>query len=803
MAFEVNKAAVLGAGVMGATIAGHFANAGIPCVLLDIVPPQLTPEDIAAGESGDSPAFRNRFAVSGAQKLAKAKPAALFVPENAALITTGNFEDHMSLLTDVDWIIEVIIEKMEIKKPLLQRVAAFAKPEAVITTNTSGLSINEMAESLPEERRSRFFGTHFFNPPRYMKLLEIIPGNYADPALISEMAAFVSERLGKGVVYAKDTPNFIANRIGVYALMDAIYTMIDMGLSIDEVDLLTGKIIGHPGSASFRTADLVGLDTFLHVSNNVFELLTNDERRSVFAPPEFMKKMVANGWLGGKTGGGFYKKADQGGKSVILSLDYTTMDYKPQVKATFSSVTAAQNAPDVAGRLKALVDAKDKGGEFTWRTLSALVDYACRRIPEIADDIVNIDNGMKWGFNWELGPFEKADAIGLEYWAQRWQAEGHDLPPLITNMFAAGFKSFYETRDGKRYYYDVNHKAMMPVPRPANEILIPELKAKSGGIIKENADASLIDMGDGVALLEFHTKMNAQGPAIWQLMKFAVEETERNFEGLVVGNQGEHFSAGANLMLMIMAIQEGEFDEVAQMVRLFQRVNMMMKYSKKPVVAAPHGYTFGGGTEVCLHADRIQLAAETYMGLVELGVGLIPAGGGTKEMVIRSMERIPESVKTDFLPFLRVAFEAIGMAKVSLSGEEARKIGFLRPTDKLSMSKDLQLYDAKQAVLGLAKAGYRPGKPLTEIPVMGRAGLGTIETLLWNMQEGGYVSEYDRYLALQLSRILCGGEVELGTKVSEQYLLDLELEVFMRLLGQRKTQERIQHMLRTGKPLRN
>jgi 3-hydroxyacyl-CoA dehydrogenase len=802
MSYEINKVAVLGAGVMGATIAGHLANAGIPSVLLDIVP-RFTEQDAAAGLTEDSPAFRNRLAVKGIQGLKKAKPAPLFLPELVELITPGNFEDHLEWLRDVDWVIEVIIERMDIKRSLLARVAEHVGPRTIVTTNTSGLSINAMAEGLPADLRKRFLGTHFFNPPRYMKLLEIIPGEETDPEVVRTMVDFGEKVLGKGIVYAKDTPNFVGNRIGVFALMHVIHTMVEMGLTIDEVDLLTGKVIGHPNSASFRTADLVGLDTFLHVANNVYESLTEDERRETFRPPEFMARMVENGWLGVKSGAGFYKKTKVDGKTQILTLDYRTLEYHPQEKPSFASVTAAQNARGTAARIRALIEGKDKGAEFTWRTFAALVDYGARRIPEIADDIVNIDNAMKWGFGWKLGPFEKADAVGVPYFARRWAEEGHEVPPLIAEMLEAGQESFYERREGRVYYWDVGKKEMVPVPMRPEQIEIPMLKARSGGIIKENSDASLIDMGDGVALLEFHTKMNAQGPTIWNLMNWAVDEVERNWEGLVIGNQGSHFSAGANLMLMLMAIQEEEWDEVDAMIRLFQKVNMRLKYSSKPVVGAPHGMVLGGGTEVCLHCDQLQVAGETYMGLVELGVGLIPAGGGTKEMTLRAADHIPKGVEAELLPFIRRAFETIGMAKVSMGAPEAARLGFLRPTDKITMNKDFLLHDAKQALLGLAKGGYKPGKPRTDIRVLGRAGLAAIEVFLWNMKEGNFISEYDMHLGRKLAHIMCGGEVEPGTLVSEQYLLDLEREVFLGLMTQAKTAARIQHMLRTGKPLRN
>ncbi len=804
MPYKIKKTAVLGAGVMGASIAGHFANAGYPCILLDIVPPRLTPEDEKAGLTKESPKFRNRLAEQGKQGMKKAKPSPIFTKSKLDMIETGNFEDDLSRLKDADLVVEAIIENMEIKKKLFTNLAPNLSPTCILTSNTSGLSINDLAKTLPEELRGRFCGTHFFNPPRYMKLLEVIPGEDTDSEVLSTLVKFGEYELGKGIVHAKDTPNFIANRIGVYALMLVIHKMAEMGMTVEEVDALTGRPIGHPKTASFRTADLVGLDTLLHVANNVYEGLVDDPYREVFKAPQFLKEMVEKGLLGGKAGKGFYKKIKSPeGKSIILSLDYNTMEYTEQGKASFGSVSQTKGMSDAGERIKAMMFAEDKGGEFTWKTTAPMLNYAAYCVPEISDDIVNVDNAMKWGFNWKLGPFETFDAVGVEQWAEKWTAEGNELPSLVKSLLDSGKKTFYEREKGVEYFFDIGKKAYEKIDYPPQYIDLSALK-EQGRTIKENAGASLIDIGDGVACLEFHTKMNAIGPDIINMMKESVEEVENNWEGMVISNQSSNFSVGANLQLILMTIMNEEWDELEWVVKSFQEANMRLRYSSKPVIAAPFGLTLGGGCEVTLGADAVRAAAETYIGMVELGVGVIPAGGGTKEMVRRHAAMVPDNLAdADIFPFIRRGFEAIGMAKVATSGEEAREFGFFTDRDGITMNKDFLIHDAKQMVLSMVREGYREPRPAEDIPVLGSKGIAAIKVFLFGFQDGNWASAYDVHLGNMLAKVICGGDVAAGTRVSEQYLLELEREVFLSLCGQRKTQERMKHMLEKGKPLRN
>lgn len=798
---QVKKAAVLGAGTMGSAIAMHLANAGIPVVLLDIVPKELTEEEKAKGLTLESPEVRNRIVRSLFEAAKKLKPAPLMVEENAKLIQLGNFDDDMPKIKECDLIIEAVVENLEIKHKVFAEVEKHRNSNAVVASNTSGIPIHKIAEPFSEDFKRHFLGIHFFNPPRYMKLVEVIPTPFTDKEIVKKVSEFLDRRLGKGVVPAKDRPNFIANRIGTFGMMVTIHEMLRMGFTPTEVDQLTGKAIGHAKSATFRTSDLVGLDVLAHVNRNLYPAVPEDEDRDVFIMPEIIEKMLEKKLLGDKTGGGFYKKTkDEQGQTQILELDLNTFEYKPQQKTKFPSLEAAKQIEDLPKRIKTLIWSQDRVGEFLWKTTSRVFRYAANRIPEIADTIVEIDNAMKWGFGWEIGVFETWDAVGVKESVERMEREGQPIPQNVRRMLDAGAESFYRYENGKTYFYDLVEGGYKPVPEREGVIILKSVKDQTK-VIKKNASASLIDIGDGVACLEFHSKMNAIGGDTMQMMQFAVEEVERNFVGLVVGNQGENFSAGANLMMLLLAAQEEEWEEIDAMIRAFQRANMRLRYSSKPVVVAPFGLTLGGGCEIALHADHVQAAAETYMGLVEVGVGLLPAGGGTKEMTLRAMETAQKTPDADPLVFLKKVFELIGMGKVSTSAQEARQFGFLRPSDGISMNSDRLIADAKKQVLHLAESYVQP-QP-RECLAVGEAGLAAFKVALHMMKRGGYISEHDELIGRKIAKILCGGELNHQTYVSEQYLLDLEREGFLSLCGERKTQERIAYMLKNGKPLRN
>lgn len=798
---EIQKAAVLGAGVMGSTIAGHLANVGIPTLLLDIVPKELTAEEKARGLTLESPQVRNRLAMQGKMGLLKAKPAPLYSRENADLITVGNFEDDMERLQEVDWIVEVVVENLAIKKHLLKQVAQYRRPGTIVSSNTSGISINAMIEELPREFREHFLGTHFFNPPRYMKLLEIIPAQETKSEIVDFMMQFAERVLGKGVVLAKDTPNFIANRIGTYGLLVTAREMVRRGLTVSQVDAITGPALGRPKSASFRTLDMVGLDTFVHVANNVYESVAEGEEKEIFKVPDFLKEMVSRKWLGSKSGQGFYKKVKTAKGKEILELDYNTFEYKPRDKRKFTLLETAKNSPgSLADKLKMLVYGRDEAARFAWETLKKTLLYSAAKIPEIADDIISIDRAMRWGFNWKLGPFEMWDAIGVEKSVTRMTEEGENIPPLVEKLLAGGNTSFYKKENGRLYYFDLTAEDYRPVVEKPEIIDLADMK-EGGKVIKANSGASLVDMGDGVACLEFHSPNNAIGADIIQMMNYAVEEVERNYLGLVIGNQGKNFCVGANLMLLLMEAQDENWDEINYIVKSFQDACMKLKYSRKPVVAAPFQMTLGGGCEICLHADRIRAAAETYMGQVELGVGLIPGGGGNKEVLIRHIENITDP-KVDLQPFVNKALEVIAMSKVSTSAQEARELHLLRSTDKITVNQDYLLHDAKQTVLAMVKEGYEPPRP-QKIRVVGEPGYAAMKLGIYTMKEGGYISEHDQLIADKVAYVLAGGSVAANTYVTEQYLLDIEREAFLSLCGHPKTQERMMHMLKTGKPLRN
>jgi 3-hydroxyacyl-CoA dehydrogenase len=794
---RIKKVAVLGSGVMGSSIAAHLANAGIPSLLLDIIPPTLSKEEEALGLTLNDKQVRNRIAQSNKAKLLKINPAPLFVPEFAELIEVGNLTDDLERLSEVDWVIEVVVERLDIKVDLFKRVAEVVRPGTIVSSNTSGISLKAMVAGLPKEFTRYFLGTHFFNPPRYMKLLEIIPGPDTALEVISFMSEFGERVLGKGVVSAKDTPNFIANRIGVFGLAVTLKEMLKSGLRVDQVDALTGPIMGRPKSASFRTVDLVGLDTFVHVANNVAEGVP--EEKDNFSMPEFIHQMLQQGMLGEKTGKGFYRKSKGAkGKSLEI-LDPATLQYIPTEPVKFSSLEKAKAAGNLAEKIRTLVNGKDAGALFAWNVLKPVLLYAAQVGPQVAEDIVAVDEAMRWGFNWEMGPFEIWDALGVQATAGRIVQEGGAIPPLVQELLDRGQEKFYhKADDGSAKYFCAGEY----LGKPVNPYTVSLKQAKKQGKeIFGNSGASLIDLGDGVACLEFHSPNNSIGADILSMIHKSLAEVEKNYLGMVIGNQGKNFCVGANLMLILMEAEDENWDEIDLMVREFQRGTMALKLASKPVVAAPFGMTLGGGAEVCLHSHAIQAASETYMGLVELGVGLIPGGGGTKEMAVRAMEGILPGVQAAPDYFFAKRFEVVAMAQVSTSAEKARQLGFLRDHDRYSMNAEHILLDAKARVIDLSR-NFRPIVP-GKVKVGGPGVRATLELALYTMQQGNYISEYDAHLGKKLAYSMSGGNLPAGTLVDEQYLLDLEREAFMSLVGEPKTQDRIRHMLTKGKPLRN
>ncbi|MBZ5670595.1 MAG: 3-hydroxyacyl-CoA dehydrogenase/enoyl-CoA hydratase family protein [Acidobacteriia bacterium] len=805
MVRNIRKVAVLGAGTMGSRLAAHLANASIPCLLLDVVPEELTPEEEAKGLALHEPQVRNRLAQAGLNAALKSRPAAFFVPEAARMITVGNLEDHLNDLKDCDWIIEAVTEDRAVKRTLLERVQAIRAREAIISSNTSGISISSLSEGFSEEFRRHFLGTHFFNPPRYLRLLEIVPTPDTLPHVVEAVSRFGDVVLGKGLVLAKDTPNFIANRIGTFTTLNILRIMQEGGYTTEEIDTLTGPILGMPKSATFRTLDIVGVDVLAHVVKNLSESLPQDERRDLFKIPDFIDQMIRRNLLGDKSGQGFYRRIKRlgGDESEILTLDLSTFEYRPRKHVTFPSLELARSTEDHRARVKILFQAADRPGQFYRQTLCDTFHYAAMRVPEISDDIVSIDNSMKWGFNWESGVFELWDAIGFERIVEDWVKQGRPLPPLVERLRATGGKSFYARADGITSYFDLASAGYRPLADRPGVILLPALKARKKEL-KKNAGASLIDLGDGVLCLEFHSKMNTLGPDTVQMVQAGLKALDEGFDAMVIGNQAPNFCVGANLLLVLMAIQEGEWDEIHQAVRAFQNANMALKYAPKPVVAAPFGMALGGGTEMCLHATRVRAAAEAYMGLVEAGVGLIPAGGGTKEMLLRALDAVPPDPEADPFTYVKEVFLNIGMAKVSTSAEGARRLRYLSPQDSISMNRDRQITDGKQLALDLFRLGYRPGRPREDIRALGQPAFTKMKLALHLMRRAEYLSDYDVVVGTQLARVLSGGgEFTSPQLVSEQYLLDLEREAFVSLCGQKKTVERIQFTLKKGKPLRN
>ena len=808
----IEKVVVLGAGTMGARIAAHMANAGVWCALLDIAPSELTPDEQKRGLALSGPQVRNRIVRAGLAAAAQSKPAAFFKRGLESRILTGNFEDDLGFCSQADWIIEAVAEKLEIKRALLARVVQVRKPGTIVTTNTSGLPVRRIAEGLPEEWQQHWAGSHFFNPPRYLKLVELIPGSGTLPEVIETLSNFCDHKLGKGVVVAKDTPNFIANRVGTFSMLNAIRLMNELGLTFEEVDTCTGPALGWPRSATFRLADIVGVDVLLHVVRNIHENIPDDESRELYRVPPFVEEMVRRGWLGEKTGSGFYKRVKKaGGNSEILTLDPAKMDYRPQQRARFASIEAGKTSEDTRERVRMFagpaLEGKegDKAQKFIWGVLSGMCLYAARRVPEISDSIVDVDRAMRWGFGWELGPFEIWDAIGAEPMARQLEKEGNSLPPLVTGLLSTGKKSFYQSAGGMTSYFDFAEKVYKPEPQRAGIIFLKSLKERSKEIEK-NSGASLIDIGDGVICCEFHSKMNSIGGDLLSMLHKGLTRLRSEFDAMVVANQAENFSAGANLMLILMTAQEQEWDDLHVMVRQFQNTTLAIKHSPKPVVVAPQGLALGGGCEIVLHGARIQAAAEAYIGLVETGVGLIPAGGGTKEMIIRANERAEGEEDLDLFHALKPVFENIAMAKVSTSGEEARDLGYLRRADLVAMNLDRLVADAKETALGLVRSEWRQTTPAPAEPairVLGQEFEAAAKLAVHMMLRGEFISEYEALVARKLGHVLAGGSLTSAQLVSEQYLLDLEREAFVSLCGERKTQERIAHTLKTGKPLRN
>ncbi len=763
------RAAVLGAGVMGARIAAHLANAGLAVDLLDL---------------GDR-------AAAGLKAAAESKPAPFYVPDYAQRIRTGSLEADLGRLAEADWVVEAIIEDLSAKRQLLKTIVPFLKPDAPLTTNTSGLPVAAVGAELPAEVKRRWFGTHFFNPPRYMRLLEAIPGPETDEAVMSRLLAFVDQRLGKGVVRAKDTPNFIANRIGTFSLMRTLQLMSEMGLTVEQVDALTGPVLGWPKSATFRTADLVGLDLLAHVVANAYENLPHDEAREIFRLPAYFQEMIQRGWLGDKSGQGFYKKGERNaqGERDILALDLASLQYRPRQKARFPGLELAKTREDLPSRLQEVLRSPDAAGQFLWRLLSSVWRYTAARIPEIADEPWQIDQAMRWGFNWALGPFELWEAAGFDVVAERMEKEGEALPAWAQARRAAG-------------------KAAPPPADPPGVLRLDVIR-KANRVVQQNAGASLLDLGDGVGCIEFHSKMNAIGEDILRLTTTALTARDSPFEAWVIANEGENFSVGANLLLLLMAIQEDDWDEVDLAVRAFQGMTQAIRHSPRPVVAAPFQMALGGGCEVMLHAAEVVAAAETYCGLVEVGVGLIPAGGGSAAMARRAMVSAealraagPGSESLPRQEAIRAVFETMALAKVATSAEEARRLGFLRPGYVMVPNRDRLIAVAKAEARRLADEGYAPPGP-TAVAAPGPNVRATLEMGAYLMRQAEYITDYEQHLAGKLAAVLCGGDAPAGVPLPEQRWLELERETFLSLCGEAKTQERIRHTLQTGKPLRN
>ncbi|MGE0770433.1 MAG: 3-hydroxyacyl-CoA dehydrogenase NAD-binding domain-containing protein [Cyclobacteriaceae bacterium] len=796
---SIKKVAVLGSGVMGSAIACHFANIGCGVLLLDIAPNELTEEERKKGLSLDDKRVKNRIVQESFDRSIKSNPAPLFSKKFASRVSLGNFTDDMPRINGYDWIIEVVVENLDIKKKVFEQVEKYRTPGTLITSNTSGIPIHLMADGRSDDFKKHFCGTHFFNPPRYLKLFEVIPTPHTDPAVVDFLMHYGDLYLGKTTVLCKDTPAFIGNRVGVWGLLKVIDSMQKLGLNVDEIDKLTGPVIGRPKSATFRTSDLVGLDTLVKVANNLYKGLPDDEGREMFRLPDVVAKLEENKWLGDKTGQGFYKKGkDAKGKTEILTLDLNTLEYKPKQKVKFETLEATKPIDNLKERFKVLLAGKDKAGEFYRDAFYGLFQYASNRIPEISDELFRIDDAVCAGFGWELGPFQTWDAVGVEKATKAMEEAGYKPAQWVYDMLAAGHKNFYKVEKGAPAYYDIPGKSYKVVPGTQGFIILENLTDK---VVWKNADSKVTDIGDDVINFSWSSKSYTLGSAVIEGLNKAIDLAEKNYKGLVVGHQGPDFSLGANLGLVFMYAIEQDYDEIDFMVRAFQNSVMRLRYSSVPVVVAPQGRTLGGGCEMTMHADIAQAAAETYIGLVEVGVGLIPGGGGTKEFTKRVSDSLEEGDVE--LNALQNAFMNIATAKVALSAEEAREMGVLRKMDRISMNKDRQIADAKSAVLELYDAGYTMPVQATNIKVQGRTGLALFAAGVNGMKMGRYISEHDMKIAMKIANVMCGGDLSYPQEVSEQYLLDLEREAFVSLCGERKTLERIQSILTGGKPLRN
>jgi 3-hydroxyacyl-CoA dehydrogenase len=796
----IKKVTVLGSGIMGSRIACHFANIGVDVLLLDIAPKELTDDEKKKNLSLDSPEVKNRIVNSSLQTALKSNPSPIYKKSFASRIKTGNFTDNLKDISNADWIIEAVIENAQIKKQLFAEVEKYRKPGALITSNTSGIPLAVLGEGRSDDFKKHFCGTHFFNPPRYLRLLEIIPAPETDKEVINFLVHYGDLNLGKSTIICKDTPAFIANRIGVYSIMALFHLVEEMNISVEEVDKLTGTVLGRPKSATFRTCDVVGLDTLVHVAKGVYENCPNDEERNKFILPSFIEKMMANKWLGDKTGQGFYKKIkNPDGTSEILSLDLKTLEYKPQQKVKFATLDAAKIVDDLKERTKILFSGKDKAGDFYRTSFSGLFSYVSNRIPEVSDELWQVDEAMKAGFGWELGAYETWDILGVKEIAEGIQKSGKKIASWISEMISSGNNSFYKLENGTKKYYDTKSKTYLSIPGSDSFIILENL---SNNIVWKNSGASLIDIGDGIVNLEFHTKMNTIGGEVLEGINKSIDIAEKDFHGLVIGNDGQNFSAGANIGLVLMLALEQEYDEIDYAVLAFQGANMRVKYASVPVVVAPHHLALGGGCEMSLHSPHVQASAETYMGMVEFGVGLIPGGGGTKEFTLRASDSYIEGDIHENV--LRDRYLTIAMAKVSTSAQEAFDLGLLRKgQDMITMNQSRLISDAKAAAVTLAEAGYSKPAMRKDIKVLGKSALGMIYAGAENMYAGNFISEHDKLISKKLAWIMCGGNLSAPAFVSEQYLLDLEREAFVSLCGEKKTLQRMESILKTGKPLRN
>lgn len=801
MKHDIKKVAVLGSGVMGSRIACHFANIGLDVVLLDIVPFEMNDKEKAAGVTEDNPTFRNRIVNDSLKFALKSNPSPIYSKKFANRITTGNFDDNLDMISDCDWVIEVIIERLDIKMGLFEKVEKFRKPGTLITSNTSGIPIHMMLEGRSEDFQKHFCGTHFFNPPRYLKLLEIIPTPKTDPAVVDFFMDYGERFLGKTTVLCKDTPAFIANRIGVFSIMALFHAVRDMGMTVDEIDKLTGPVLGRPKSATFRTCDVVGLDTLVNVANGLKANTPDDEANSLFTLPDYIGKMVENNWLGSKTKQGFYKKVkDENGKSQILSLDLDTLEYTPKQKVKFATLEMTKPVDDLRQRTNMLYNGQDRAGEFFRRSFHGLFTYVANRIPEITDELYKIDDAMGAGFGWELGPFASWDAIGVQESINNMEKDNIEVAKWVYDMLKSGAETFYKVENGVKMFWDIPSGAYKTIPGQDDVIVLENIRPTN--TIWENADCKLVDLGDGIINLEWSTKMNTIGGGVLQGIQKAIDIAEQEYKGLVISNDGENFSAGANVGMIFMMAVEQEWDELNFAIQAFQNTMMRIRYSSIPVIVAPHGLTLGGGCEVCLHADKVVANAETYMGLVEFGVGLIPGGGGTKEFIVRMSDELKEGDVE--INTLRERFLTIGQAKVATSGYEAFELGHLRQgTDEVIVSRKHQLARAKEAALVMADKGYTKPVERKDIRVLGKQGLGIVYVGANSMLSGNYISEHDAYISEKLGTVMCGGDLSEPTEVSERYLLRLERETFLELCTQRKTLERIESILKTGKVLRN